>query len=53
MAVDGGIIINMIHKVQLKCINFHVMNKIHFGLYNNVYIVKMSVLNISDLKVNK
>ena len=24
MAVDGGIIINMIHKVQLKCINFHV-----------------------------
>lgn len=27
MAVDGGIIINMIYKVQLKrskCINFHV-----------------------------
>lgn len=31
MAVDGGIIINMIHKVQLKCINFHVNEQNTFG----------------------
>ena len=34
VAVDGGIIINMIHKVQLKCINFHVNEqKYILGLY--------------------
>ncbi len=33
MAVDGGIIISMIHKVQLKCINFHVNEKIHFWAF--------------------
>ena len=34
VAVDRGIIINMIHKVQLKCINFHVNEqKYIFGLY--------------------
>ena len=33
MAVDGGIIINMIHKVQLKCINFHVNEQKHHLLY--------------------
>ena len=49
MAVDGGIIINMIHKVQLKCINFHVNEqKIHFlGFINNDIFVKCC-LNISD-----
>ena len=37
MAVDGGIIINMIHKVQLKCINFHVNEqKYILGLYPNL-----------------
>ena len=34
MAVDGGIIINIIHKVQLKCINFHLNEqKYILGLY--------------------
>lgn len=42
MAVDGGIIINMIHKVQLKCINFHVNEqKYILGLYKQRYICKM------------
>lgn len=42
MTVDGGIIINMIHKVQLKCINFHVNEqKYILGLYKQRYICKM------------
>lgn len=42
MAVDRGIIINMIHKVQLKCINFHVNEqKYILGLYKQRYICKM------------
>lgn len=48
MAVDGGIIINMIHKVQLKCINFHVNEQNTFlGFINNDIFVKCC-LNISD-----
>lgn len=48
MAVDGGIIINMIHKVQLKCINFHVNEQNTFwGFINNDVFVKCC-LNISD-----
>lgn len=42
VAVDRGIIINMIHKVQLKCINFHVNEqKYILGLYKQRYICKM------------
>ena len=42
VAVDGEIIINMIHKVQLKCINFHVNEqKYILGLYKQRYICKM------------
>lgn len=48
MAVDRGIIINMIHKVQLKCINFHVNEqKYILGFINNDIFVKCC-LNISD-----